>query len=321
MWAQQLSAARTFRLVDVPEPRVEDLAPGEVIARLVTGAICGSDLPFYRGDFSPGLTAYDEPGRPLHEVVGHVVASTDPDFRVGQRVVGWAKGHRGLSEYFVGETDHLTLVEDHYDDLAAIVIQPLACIHYALNQVGDVSGKRVAVIGQGPIGVLFSHMLKTRGAREVIGVDTVDRTAFADKFGVDTFVHDSSFNWARTLAGTRPDIVIEAVGHQAGTLNDAIEAVAVQGQVYAFGVPNDSYYAVHFHRMFRKDLMLRGGTTYQHAACLGEGQRYLNAFLDLPKHYLTDVLSFDDTGRAFELAAVPKTDQMKVAMHDSAVRP
>jgi threonine dehydrogenase-like Zn-dependent dehydrogenase len=314
MWAQALCAARTFQLIDVSEPRLEDLAPGEVIVRLSTGAICGSDLPFYRGDFSPATTTYGEPGRPMHEVVGTVVESTDPNFKKGQRVVGWAKGHRGFTEYFVGETDHLVIVDDHYDDLSAIVIQPLACIHYALDQVGDVKGKRVAVIGQGPIGVLFSHMLKARGAAEVIGVDTIDRTGFLDVFGIDTFVHDSSFNWARTMDRPRPDIVIEAVGHQAGTLNDAIEAVAMQGQIYAFGVPNDSYYAIHYHRMFRKDLMLRGGTTYHHADCLKAAQIYLNDFPELPKQYITDVFTTEQANEAYALAAVPRIGQMKVAL-------
>lgn len=319
MWAQTLTSARTFELADVREPRVDDLGDGEVIVRLLTGAICGSDLQFYRGDFSPGCTRYDEPGRPLHEVVGTVVASKDATLKAGHRVVGWAKGQRGLSEYFIGEADHLCVVDDCHDNLSAVIIQPLACVYYALNQVGDVSGKRVAVIGQGPIGVLFSHMLKTRGAREVIGVDGVDRSRFAGAFGVDTLIHDSSFNWARTSEGPRPDIVIEAVGHQAATLNDAIEAVAIQGQIYAFGVPNDNYYAIAYHRMFRKDLMLRGGTTYDHAECLKAAQAYLNDFQEIPKHYLTDVLSTREANQAFELAAVPKINQMKVAMRAPGV--
>lgn len=35
-----------------------------------------------------------------------------------------------------------------------------ACVLYAVEQLGDVSGRTVEVIGQGPIGLLFSHVLK-----------------------------------------------------------------------------------------------------------------------------------------------------------------
>lgn len=49
-------------------------------------------------------------------------------------------------------------------------------------------GKRVAVIGAGPIGLSFCHVLKQYGAGQVTAVDPVDRGDVAVRYGADEFV-------------------------------------------------------------------------------------------------------------------------------------
>ena len=130
----------------------------------------------------------------------------------------------------------------------------------------------MAVIGQGSIGTLFSHALKQRGAAHVTGVDPIDRRDVAAEFGVDECVWDTAARWAATLAdGSRPDLVVEAVGHQAGTLDDAVQAVAKNGRVLAFGVPDEPYYAFPFARFFRKNATLIGGVTEDRRRRAGGG--------------------------------------------------
>src|SRR6201999_1992060 len=101
----------------------------------------------------------------------------------------------------------------------AVALQPLACVLYALEQLPDLKGLHVAVIGQGSIGLLFSYAAKTFGARQVTGVDPVDRDGIGKEFGVDTVVRATSDRWVSPLdASDRPDVVIEAIGHQVATL-------------------------------------------------------------------------------------------------------
>ncbi len=108
-----------------------------------------------------------------------------------------------------------------------MALQPLACVLYALEQLPKLKGRHVAVIGQGSIGLLFSYAAKALGARHVTGVDPVDRDAIAKEFGVDTIVRATSDRWVSHLeSNDKPDIVIEAVGHQVATLGHAIEAAA-----------------------------------------------------------------------------------------------
>ena len=46
----------------------------------------------------------------------------------------------------------------------AVGLQPLACVLYAVEQLPDLTGRHVAVIGQGSIGLLFSYVAKALGA-------------------------------------------------------------------------------------------------------------------------------------------------------------
>jgi L-iditol 2-dehydrogenase len=286
-----------------------------VVLGFGAGSICGSDLPFYRGSSGPRPMVYGQPGRSLHEAVGTVIDAGDTDLAVGQRVVGWAKHDCGLAEYFLAEAESVCVTDPKFSNAEATIIQPLGCVVYAVDQIGDVSGKRVAVIGQGPIGVLFSHVVKARGAREVIGVDTVDRSEFGTAFGVDTVVHDSSYSWSQAIGDSQPDIVIEAVGHQTGTMNDAIEAVKPRGFIYAFGVPSDTHYPLAFYRIFRKGLTVQSGNTLGRRAALEAGQKHLLDFPELATAYLTHEFPAEQAGAAFERALAPVTGQMKIVVN------
>lgn len=320
MWAQTLVSPRTFRFGEAPSLEGGELAPGEALVRFGAGSICGSDLPYFCGELDPAQHHFGVPGCPLHEIVGTVVATTDgAGARVGERVVGWAKRLRGLAELAVADTDKIVPVTLDVSDVSATMLQPLACVLYAVARLSSVGvdGKRVAVIGQGTLGVLFGHVLKAAGAAEVIGIDEVDRSATAPSFGVDTPVWSSSLTWSRTIpAEEQPEIVVEAVGHQAATFADAIEAVAMGGTILAFGVPTATHYAVPFNRLFRKNLSVIAGTTRDYRDWLVEAQRYLDRFPKLAEHYLTHEFPVSQAQAAYDLAAVPAPGRLKVALRE-----
>ncbi|WP_460494759.1 alcohol dehydrogenase catalytic domain-containing protein [Dactylosporangium cerinum] len=112
MWAAQLVAPSTFADVRVPAPSPAALAPGEVLLRVRAGAICGSDMPLFKGavQLQGGLGNHPDgappgPGCPMHEVVGDVVASRHPGFTPGTTAVGWALGQDALADLVVTEGD------------------------------------------------------------------------------------------------------------------------------------------------------------------------------------------------------------------------
>lgn len=320
MWAQKLVRPGVFESVEVDAPDPGALSPGETLLRVEAGAICGSDLPYFRGetcihfdDATP--LAANLPGFPLHEVVGEVIASDDPDLPVGCRAVGWATKFSALADFAVTDSDSLMAVPDELDSADALTLQPLACVTETVRSLGPVDGARVAVLGLGPFGLLFSHALATAGAGEVVGVDRLDRSAIADAFGIDTLVHSSTSRWARALADDeRPQLVIEAIGHQTATLSDAIEAVADDGRIFCFGVPDEPVYPLPMQDLFRKHVTLSGGIVAERRRCLESALDYQARFPDLQKQLVTHTFDFTDAQLAFELAARPSSGRLKVQL-------
>ena len=314
MWAHRLTAPGRLEAVEVDEPGAPEA--GRVVARFQAGGICGSDLPSFLGarDLLVG-TSHGKPGYPMHELVGEVEASAADDLPVGTRVVGWAEGHLGMVERFVARADQVCAIGDELAPAHATVIQPLCTVLYAVRRLGDVRGARVAVIGQGSIGLLFSHALKAAGAGHVTGVDPVDRRDVAEAFGVDAMEWSTGAQWAASLAGdARPDIVVEAVGHQAATLEDAVEAVAHGGTIFAFGVPDETHYAFPFARFFRKDATLISGVTQDRRRSLEAARDHLLEHRELLETYVTDVVPAAEAQTAFELAAQPIAGRLKVVL-------
>src|SRR5205085_3850230 len=132
----------------------------------------GSDLRFY----DRVLTESDYPldiGRPCHECLGTVAESLDPSIQPGQRVIALTYTG-GLLEYAAVAANRCVPVPDSGDLALWVLCQPSGTVIYALQQIGSVLGKRVVVLGQGPIGLVFSDLLARQGAVQVIGTDLHD---------------------------------------------------------------------------------------------------------------------------------------------------
>src|SRR6201994_2598130 len=215
-----LPAPGTFDHVQARPPGA-DLKPGEVLVRVQAGGICGSDAPFFRSALALDGRSPAVPGAPLHEIVGQVVTAASGDFRPGDQVVGWATQFDGLADYIVTEDSSLHAYQLPLPPEEAVLIQPLACVLYAVERLRPVAGPACALLGLGPIGLLLFHVLKQRGAARVVGVDRVDRSAVAPGLGVDEVIWASSHHYAAQIeAGSPPGLVVGAGGHQGPPLQD-----------------------------------------------------------------------------------------------------
>jgi threonine dehydrogenase-like Zn-dependent dehydrogenase len=319
MWAEALTAPGHFDHVEVPRLTDDQVPDGHLLLKGLAGGVCGSDLPYFRGGVFPhpkdrGGSIGHIPGFPMHEVVGEVVVSKSPDHRVGDRVVGWAIAFDAISEYVLTAADQVAAYDPEWAPAKAIAAQPLACVIYAVEQMNDVRGKRVTVFGQGPIGLLFSHVLHDRGAT-VTGVDRVDRTDVAKLFGVTTTVTSQIDRYAAALGDEeRPQLVVDAIGHQVNSFRHAVDAVAFGGEIFYFGVPDDAVYPLEMQTFFRKNLTLRAGYTFDRVRVLNDAIDYLRRCPDLLEQYVTTVLPATRVQEAFEAAARPQPGQFKVVI-------
>ncbi|CAM2758848.1 alcohol dehydrogenase [Mycobacterium intermedium] len=320
MWSYRIVAPYQFERTSIADRSSEDLAEGQVLLRFSAAGVCGSDLPAFRGakgrlPGDDGRSAAEKDGYPIHEVAGEVIASRHPDHRAGDLVVGWASGFDGLMGLVVSDGDGLAPYDPALTPAEAVGLQPLACVLYACEQLPDLAGRRVAIIGQGSIGLLFSYVTKALGARWVIGVDPVDRQSVSRSFGVDEAVRATSDRWVSQLpAADRADVVIEAVGHQVATLGHAIDAAAFGGTVLYFGVADDDVYPISMRTMLRNNLTLKSGVTLDRRRMLELAGKFAAEHPELLGAYLTHTFAVDDVQAAFELACRPAPERIKIAI-------
>jgi L-iditol 2-dehydrogenase len=317
MWAQRLCAPGVFEPVEVAEPG--PLGPGEVLLRTLAGGICGSDMPKFTGrkgfrvDADGALLPWPA-GCPLHEVVGEVLASRHSEVAVGSRVVGWATRSDALAEFVVTAGAEVCEYDPELAPEHAVLAQPLACVLYAVAQL-PVQDADIAILGLGPIGLLFAHALKSAGAARVVGVDPVDRSGIAAAFGLDTAIRSTSGAWAAGLSDARrPGIVIEAVGHQVSTLQHAISAAGLRGRILYFGIPDDDVYPLDMEAIMRKNLTISGGITRQRREMLTQAGAYLAKYPELCTDLISAVYPADQAQQAFDTVIVPASDRLKVVL-------
>lgn len=314
MRAGIVAAPSKVEWTEVPTPQAADLASGQVLIRPLIGGICGSDLPYVtRAEAFDGTAP--PAGSPLHEIVGMVEASRDPDLTAGDLVVGWAGNNDGLAELVVtAGTDVHTF--ERIDPAHAVLAQPLACAIAVLDRlITPWESEHVAVLGLGPIGLLFAHLFHHGGAGRVTGVDPVARFEDPQRFGVDQYVQAPAEEWADGIGTDRPALVIEVVGHQYTTLGAAIEAAAPWGEVFYFGVPETGAYEISMAAMLRKQLTLQSGTT---ARCrrryLREALDHLRAHPDLAPSLITHEYPLEEMASAYATAATQAAGVGKVLL-------
>jgi L-iditol 2-dehydrogenase len=217
---------------------LRELNENEVLVRSRLLGICGSDLYPYRTGRPGRPDAKIEPGAPGHEIVGEIIESRSRRLKVGDRVLALPALGNGFADYVIAEDKTCALVPDNVSDLDGLLGQQLGTVVHALRTMPPVLDKTVAIVGQGPAGLMFLSMLLGMGAREVVTVEPRSlRRAHSIKLGA----HKAFETEAEIVdnAGTagRFDFVIEAVGSREA-IDVAYRLVRAFGTVLHFGLPH-----------------------------------------------------------------------------------
>ena len=254
MLAGQITGTRCLEMIEIPIPEIEK---GEILVQLQVGSICGSDLPYFLFDRShPALAGASTPLPPtlsLHELVGLVAQSRSKQFKEGDRVLGLPTiPHRGLAEYFISSDDRaVLLLEGPANHL--VLSQPLGTVVHAYRKLPETLETAV-VLGQGPIGQLFTALLRHNGVSRLIAVDLLaERLNVSTKMGA---THTLSGNASEVVAavtkiteGKLVDLVVDAIGKEE-TLNLGAKLLRRNGTLLAFGLPHKYNYDFSFHDFF-----------------------------------------------------------------------
>ena len=141
----------------------------------------------------------------------------------------------------------------------AALFEPLACAVGSVKRAPFQVGDNVAIIGAGPMGLLFALLYRALGAGKVILLDVAPyRLAFAEEIGMDAAIDVTKVDApaeVKRLTGLGADIVVDAVGNQ---INQAIQLARRGGQVILFGLRAHDNPPVSQYTITRYDLTLHG---------------------------------------------------------------
>jgi L-iditol 2-dehydrogenase len=309
MRAILFEAPRQIRLIDdmpIPEP-----GEGEVLVRCTHLGLCGGNVGPYLGaghwaeiDWPPPL------GWQGHESVGIIAESRNNEWPVGTPVLAQDKRFAGYVEYIVPTPRSLNRLPPGVDDMGQFVLaQPLATVLRALAATGPVIGERCAVIGQGPIGLMFTYLLRKFGASTVIAADVVPwRLEWSRRLGANHVVDASQCSIVEAVrdltGGKMVDFCVEAA-HLGRALIDAALLPRRQGRLCVFSVSHQDHDAFPWNHTTANEteIVVTRGTGWMDYAQLAIDRLDGDwaALLDL----VTPRLPWDRAQEAFEMYAYP----------------
>ena len=212
--------------------------------RVRMAGICGTDLQLLEG-----YAAFE--GIPGHEFVGVVDDAPAADRRwIGKRVVGeinvgcgrcalcragvkehcaertvvGIRGRSGAFAEFVSlPAANLHEVPDAIDDRAAVFVEPVAAACRILEQIAVERRTRIAIVGDGRLGLLIAQVLGTVSDHVTLFGRHAAKLAIARQLGIATAD-------AGQTSGERFDVVVDATGRKEG-LARALDLVRPRGTI------------------------------------------------------------------------------------------
>lgn len=246
---------RPWAVEIVPDPTP---GPGEMILKVDRCGICGSDVHMTSGR---GVTMPNDCIMG-HEYVGEVVAIGQgvADRRIGDTIAAMPFAgcrvcdtcrsgdellcERGVKPYIGGFAEYVRVAASSSLKLPAdlsigdgALIEPLAVGLHGVRLAQSLAGKRVLVLGAGPIGLAVMSALRAeRAGRIAAAARSERRRELAMVMGADGFVVTGPDDRARVAEalGGAPDIVFECVG-MPGALDLCIRFVRANGSVISLG--------------------------------------------------------------------------------------
>jgi L-iditol 2-dehydrogenase len=247
-----------IRDIEVPTP-----GEGEVLLRIQRIGVCGSDIHVFHGK---------HPYTPYPVVQGHEFSATIE--ALGPGVEGLVPGQKVTSqpqitcgvcapckrgdyhicdslkvegfqapgcaqELWVTKAARIIPLPDTFTFEQGALIEPVAVAVHATSRAGDLNGRRVAVLGAGPIGNLVAQVAQAAGAKVLVTDVSEYRLDIARQCGLqhtsNPAVESLKEAKTRVFGADGFDVALECVGVEP-TITAAIESIEKGGTLVVVGV-------------------------------------------------------------------------------------
>ncbi len=322
MLAAVFAGPGQLKLEERPVPRIQ--APDQVLLEVEGAGICGTDLHIL--EVPPGHPA--TVGAILgHEYVGRVieVGPKVSDYKPGDRAVvapnlacGCCEAclagrpnqcahfttlgiylDGGFARYNVAPRAALHRLSQELPVEEAVFTELLSCVVGGTTRTALEPGEDVAILGAGPVGLMFALVLKSMGAGRIYVSDMVPlRLEVAARIGcapIDVRQGDAVAQIRERTGGLGVQVVVDAVG---ALMDQAVAVAAVGGRVVLFGMNDRARPAVHQYDVTRRELSLLG--TFIGIHTFPRAIRMLERGVVKPSALLSAVMPLAEALAAFE---------------------
>ncbi|MET9394560.1 alcohol dehydrogenase catalytic domain-containing protein [Streptomyces sp. NPDC006624] len=311
-------------------------ADGELLVRTTVVGVCGSDTHAAAGHH-PFI---DLPYHPGHEAVGVVVATGRGagDFAPGDRVIVEPNLYCGrcaqcrsgrynicrelkvfgcqtpgaLADLFTLPAGRAHRVPDAVTDVRAVLVEPLATPVHAVAKAGDLTGRTVAVLGAGPIGLFTLIAARHAGAERIVVTDLRQgKRDRALRLGADAALPADApglVSSAHAALGGPADVVFDCVAREQ-SMAQATDLVTKGGHIVVVGVGAAGTTPVRLDLVQDREIRIEGtlmytSDDYRVALSLIASDTFDTAEI------VTATYPLDDAAAAFRASLDP--DQVKV---------
>jgi len=334
-----------IRLESVPVPQI---GPGEILIRVHTCGICGTDLK------KIATGSHSAPRIFGHETTGVVaqVGEGVTNFRLSDRVMvfhhipcgdcyycrhkvfaqcqtykkvgataGFEASGGGFSEYvrvmeWIVSRNGVVRIPNGVSFEQASFVEPVNTCMKGIETLRLTPGETVLVMGQGPIGIMLGVLARRRGARVITSDLLPQRHTIAKGFGLIESIDASTSDTVRTIKqmteGRGADAVILAVAGT-GLIRPAMDATRPGGRVLLFAQTQHGEAAIDPAAVCVDEKSLLG--SYSASIDLQDESAgfVLGREMDLER-LISHRFPLAQAVEALQLAAHPKPDSMKIVI-------
>jgi threonine 3-dehydrogenase len=264
---RKMRAGRGLSMESAPVPAI---GAADVLVRVKTASICGTDLHIYgwdrwsQGRIKPPLTLGHEFCGVVESVGEEVTAVKAGDFvsaemhvncghcrqcRLGEahicqnlRIIGIDQDG-AFAEFVKIPTSNIWKLDAAIPEHYGAILDPLGnAVHTVL--AGPIAGQTVLVTGCGPIGLMSIAVAKACGSSTVFATETNEnRRAMSKKMGADVVLNPAAEDAvARILAetnGTGVDALLEMSGNPTA-IQQGFKALRAGGRASLLGIPTEN---------------------------------------------------------------------------------
>lgn len=333
MKAMKLTGIRRMEMMEVPAPEIR--CDTDVLIRMSVVGVCGSDVHYYvDGRIGSQVVRYPftvgHEGAGVVEAVGSAVTRVKPGDRIAVEPAmpcfvcdqclagrqhtcrklkflgcpGQAEGC--LSEYLVMPETSCFPIPDSMSMEEAAISEPLAIGVYAVKLSGvRMQGKKIGILGSGPIGLSVLMPSKAQGASGIYVTDKIDeRLALAREAGADWCGNPDREDIVSAINSAEPaqlDVVFECCGQQPA-MDQAIDLLKPGGKLMLIGIPATlDRVSFEIDKLRRKEIAIQNVRRQNH--CVQPALDMLERRDFDVNVMVTHHFSFDQTKEAFDLLA------------------